>query len=137
MAKLDEFATATRRAAARGAAGPIAVSARYDRRRDRVIVSLDTGLELAFPPSLAEGLQDAAPADLIDVELSPSGIGIHFPKLDAHLYLPALLKGIFGSKAWMAAQLGAAGGRSRSRAKIAAAQANGKRGGRPRKIASR
>jgi Protein of unknown function (DUF2442) len=137
MAKLDEFATATRRAAARGAARPIAVSARYDRRRDRVIVSLNTGLELAFPPHLAEGLQDAAPADLIDVELSPSGIGIHFPKLDAHLYLPALLKGIFGSKAWMAAQLGAAGGRSRSRAKIAAAQANGKRGGRPRKIASR
>ena len=137
MAKLDEFATATRRTAARGAAGPIAIAARYDRRRDRVIVSLDTGLELAFPPHLAEGLQDAAPADLIDVELSPSGIGIHFPKLDAHLYLPALLKGIFGSKAWMAAQLGAAGGRSRSRAKIAAAQANGKRGGRPRKIASR
>jgi len=137
MAKLDEFAAATRRAAERRAAGPIAVSARYDRRRDRIVVSLNSGLELAFPPSLAEGLQDAAPADLSDIAVSPSGFGIHFPKLDAHLYLPALLKGVFGSKAWMAAQLGAAGGRSRSRAKAAAARANGKRGGRPQKAAAR
>lgn len=137
MAKVDEFAVATRRAAERRTAGPFAVSARYDRRRDRVIVSLNSGVELAFPPKLAEGLQDAAPADLTEIEVSPSGFGIHFPKLDAQLYLPALLKGVFGSKRWMAAQLGAAGGRSRSRAKTAAARANGKRGGRPQKTEAR
>jgi hypothetical protein len=58
-------------------------------------------------------------------------------KLDAHLYLPALMQGIFGTKAWMAAQLGASGGRARSAAKAAAARANGKRGGRPRKAAAK
>jgi len=137
MAKLDEFTVATRRAAARRATGPVAVAARYDRRRDRVIVSLNNGLELAFPPHIAQGLELAVPADLTGIELSPSGFGIHFPKLDAHLYLPALLQGVFGSKAWMAAQLGAAGGRVRSAAKAAAARANGKRGGRPRKVAAR
>jgi Protein of unknown function (DUF2442) len=137
MARLDEFTAATRRAAARRATGPIAVAARYDRRRDRVVVSLNNGLELAFPPRIAQGLEHAVPADLTDIELSPSGFGIHFPKLDAHLYLPALLQGVFGSKAWMAAQLGAAGGRVRSAAKSAAARANGKRGGRPRKVAAR
>ena len=136
MAKPDEFAAATRRAVERRATGPFAVAARYDRRRNRVIVSLNTGLELAFPPHIAQGLEHAAAADLTDIELSPSGFGIHFPKLDAHLYLPALLQGVFGSKAWMAAQLGAAGGRARSRAKAAAARANGKRGGRPRKVAA-
>ncbi len=135
MAKIDEFAAATRRAAERRASAPIAVGARYDRRRDRVVVSLDNGLELAFPPQIAQGLEDAAPADLTDIELSPSGFGIHFPKLDAHLYLPALLQGVFGSKAWIAAQLGAAGGSAKSRAKTTAARANGKRGGRPRKAA--
>ena len=135
MAKLDEFTTATRRARQRRATEPIAVAARYDRRRDRVVVSLNTGLELAFSPHIAQGLQHAGPAELTDIELSPSGFGIHFPKLDAHLYLPALLKGVFGSKAWMAAQLGAAGGRVRSAAKSAAARANGNRGGRPRKVA--
>jgi hypothetical protein len=112
--------------------GPIAVAARYDRRRDRIMVSLNNGLELAFPPRIAQGLEHATPACLTEIELSPSGIGIHFPKLDAHLYLPALLQGVFGSKAWMAAQLGAAGD-----AKSAAARENGKRGGRPRKIAAR
>jgi hypothetical protein len=137
MAKTDEFRAATRRAAERRATGPFAVAARYDRRRDRVIVSLNTGLELAFPPRMAQGLEHAVPADLIDIELSPSGFGIHFPKLDAHLYLPALLQGVFGSKAWMAAQPDAAGGRSRSRTKAAAARADGKRGGRPRKVAGK
>jgi uncharacterized protein DUF2442 len=137
MARRDEFTAATRRAAKRRAAGPIAVAARYDRRRDRIIVSLNTGLELAFPPRIAQGLERAAPAELSTIELSPSGFGIHFPKLDAHLYLPALLQGVFGSKAWMAAQLGAAGGLARSLAKTAAARANGRRGGRPRKIAAR
>jgi len=137
MAKLDEFAAATRRAAERRARGPVAVAVRYDRRRDRVVASLNNGLELAFPPRIAQGLEHALPADLADIELSPSGLGIHFPKLDAHLYLPALLQGVFGSKAWMAAQLGAVGGRARSAAKTAAARVNGKRGGRPRKVAVR
>lgn len=137
LAKLDEFTAATRRARQRRATGPIAVAARYDRRRDRVVVSLNTGLELAFPPRIAQGLENASPADLTDIELSSSGFGIHFPKLDAHLYLPALLQGVFGSKAWMAAQLGAEGGRARSAAKTAAARANGKRGGRPRTVAAR
>ncbi len=100
-------------------------------------MSLNNGLELAFPPHIAQGLEKAAPADLADIEISPSGFGVHFPRLDAHLYLPALLQGVFGSKRWMAAQLGAAGGKARSAAKTAAARTNGRRGGRPRKVAGR
>jgi Protein of unknown function (DUF2442) len=137
MAKLDEFTVATRRAAERREKEPVAVAARYDRRRGRIVVGLDTGIELAFPPHIAQGLEAAKPADLTDIEISPSGFGIHFPKLDAHLYLPSLMQGIFGSKAWMAAQLGASGGRARSTAKVEAARINGKRGGRPRKRATR
>jgi hypothetical protein len=137
MVKLDEFAAATRRATARRANEPIATAVRYDRRRDRVVVSLDTGAELAFPPRIAQGLEDATPADLAEVEITPSGFGIHFPRLDADLYLPALLQRVFGSKAWMATQMGAAGGRARTEAKKAAARANGRRGGRPRKTGTR
>jgi len=47
--------------------------------------------------------------------------------------MPALLEGVLGSKSRMAARLGGAGGRVRSRAKAAASRDNGKRGGRPRK----
>jgi hypothetical protein len=112
-----------------------AVSARYDRRTARVVVNLNTGVEIAFPTRMAEGLADAPPADLTEIEISPAGLGLHWPKLDADVYVPALLQGVLGSKGWMAAQLGAAGGKARSRAKVAAARANGRKGGRPRKVA--
>jgi hypothetical protein len=115
------------------AATPRAVEARYDRRRTRVVVSLDNGLELAFPPELAEGLDQAAPADLSEIEISPTGLGLHWPRLDADLYLPGLLSGVFGSPRWMASLMGRMGGQARSDAKSAAARQNGQRGGRPRK----
>ena len=112
-----------------------AVSARYDRRRSRVVVALNTGLELAFPTQLAEGLAGASPENLADIEISPAGLGLHWPRLDADLYVPALLQGVFGSKSWMARQLGAQGGRARTAAKVAASRKNGRKGGRPKKAA--
>jgi len=115
--------------------GPRAVAARYDRRISRVVVRLDSGLELAFPPHLAEGLDQAKPDDLVDIEISPSGLGLHFPKLDADLYLPALLEGALGSRKWMAGLMGKAGGVTKTAAKAAASRQNGKLGGRPRKTA--
>jgi hypothetical protein len=113
-----------------------AVSARYDRRRSRVVVALNTGVELAFPTRLAEGLAGASPEDLADIEISPAGLGLHWPRLDADLYVPALLQGIFGSKSWMARHLGAQGGRARTVAKVAASRENGRKGGRPKKAAT-
>jgi hypothetical protein len=114
---------------------PRAVEARYDRRVSRIVVRLDNGLELAFPPHLAEGLADAKAADLMVIEITPTGLGLHWPRLDADLHLPSLLVGVFGSPAWMAAQLGRSGGQSRSPSKAAAARENGRKGGRPRKVA--
>ena len=108
-----------------------AVSARYNRRSGRVVINLNTGVQIAFPPRLAEGLANASPADLAEIEISPAGLGLHWPKLDADVYVPALLQGVFGSRRWMAAQLGATGGKARSRAKAAAARENGRKGGRP------
>jgi hypothetical protein len=124
----------TRMATAREAG--YAVSARYDRRRSRIVVALSTGVELAFPARLAEGLADASPGDLADIEISPSGLGLHWPRLDADFYVPGLLSGAFGSKRWMARLLGAEGGRSRTAAKTAASREHGRKGGRPRKSAA-
>ena len=129
-----DLAKAEKRMAAKREAGH-AVSARYDRRRSRVVVALNTGVELTFPTQLAEGLADASPDSLAEIEISPAGLGLHWPRLDADLYVPALLQGVFGSKRWMARQLGAEGGRSRTAAKIAASRENGRKGGRPRKVA--
>jgi len=115
------------------ASTPHAIAARYDRRVSRVVVTLSNGLELAFPPHMAEGLADAKPADLAVIEITPAGLGLHWPKLDADLYLPTLLQGVFGSPRWMTGLLGKSGGLARTAAKIAAARENGRKGGRPRK----
>ncbi|MEH6676429.1 DUF2442 domain-containing protein [Phenylobacterium sp.] len=113
---------------------PKAVSARYDRRVSRIVIGLDNGLELAFPPRLAEGLGAATPAELSEIEISPLGDGLHWPRIDVDLHVPGLLNGIFGSKTWMARTLGAAGGRARSAQKARAARENGRKGGRPKTV---
>jgi hypothetical protein len=87
-----EFEAANRRGAAKKAAFPTAVAVRYDRRISRVVISLESGLEIAFAPRDAQGLENAHPADLVDAVISPSGLGVHFPKIDADIYIPGLLK---------------------------------------------
>jgi hypothetical protein len=132
----EDFEAAKARGEAR-LRGPRAESAHYDAGRNRIIVRLTTGVELGFAPCDVEGLQHASADDLKVIEVEGFGLGIHFPKLDADLYVPALLQGVLGSKRWLAAQLGAAGGRARSAIKAAASRENGKRGGRPRKSAAK
>jgi hypothetical protein len=41
-----------------------AVKARFDKRRGRIVVQLSSGLELSFPPRLAQGLENASPEAL-------------------------------------------------------------------------
>ena len=135
MAGPDEYETAQVRAAALRAKEPAAMAARYDGRLRRVVVRLSTGLDVAFAPQDVEGLESATPEQLSAIEITPSGLGLHFPELDADLYLPALLDGYMGSRNWAAARLGEKGGRARSAAKAAASRANGRLGGRPRRTA--
>ncbi len=129
----EVFEAANQRGKAKKAAYPAVVSARYDRRISKVVVSLASGLDLAFSPHDAQGLETARPIDLVDIQISASGLGIHFPKLDADIYMPALIEGFLGSKSWIAAENGSRGGQSVSRSKSAAARQNGRLGGRPRK----
>ncbi|WP_425467208.1 hypothetical protein [Paracoccus gahaiensis] len=80
-------------------------------------------------------LAEAYPAALGDIGIAPSGLALHWPSLDADVYMPSLMQGVFGTKHRMAAQLGAAGGRVTTAAKAAAAWKNGAKGGRSRKQA--
>ena len=96
-------------------------------------MDLNTGVTIMVPMHLIEELSDAAADELGGIEISPAGIELHWPRLDANVYVPSLIQGIYGTKRWMAAQLGAAGGSATSPAKAAAARANGAKGGRPKK----
>ncbi|MFT4113546.1 DUF2442 domain-containing protein [Silvibacterium sp.] len=133
MVKYEEFVRANERAEELSSRVPRAITARYDRRLRRVVVQLSSNLGIFFSPADAEGLEQASPEQLDDIEISPSGYGLHFPKIDADLYLPSLLEGVFGSERWMASRMGMKGGLSTSPAKGNAARENGKKGGRPRK----
>jgi hypothetical protein len=133
MVSRNDIELANERGEQMGREFPHAVSAKYDRASGKVMIELSSKLTLSFAPQDAQGLEDAKPSQLAEIELSPSGFGVHFPKLDADLYIPGLLEGLLGSKKWMAARLGQLGGQSRSRAKKAASRANGMKGGRPRR----
>jgi len=134
MAANIDFDRANKRAKELHAAVPRAIAAHYDRGLRRIVIRLRSRLEVAFSPRDAQGLEDAKPSELDKIEITPSGLGIHFPRLDADIYIPALLEGFLGSEKWMAARLGTAGGKSRSAAKRASSRANGRLGGRPKSV---
>lgn len=130
MAELTaaELAAARERGRVHRATQPHAMSARYDSKSDR-IVELTSGATFAFPPRLVEGLADAAPAHLTEVELLGGGEALHWETLDVDYSVAGLVSGIFGTARWMAARAG----RATSPAKAEAARTNGAKGGRPRK----
>jgi Protein of unknown function (DUF2442) len=115
---------------------PRAAGARYDSATGRVVVDLVNGCSYAFPARLVQDLQGAGDDDLAGVEVDGLGFNLHWPALDADLYVPALVSGIFGTRAWMVSELARVAGRATSPAKAMAARSNGAKGGRPRKLRS-
>ena len=113
------------------ARGPLATAARY--AAGHIRVELNNGCAFEFPVKHAQGLAGAKAADLRTIEIQASGLGLYWPKLDADLYVPGLVKGILGAKQWMA-RIGASGGKATTRAKATAARVNGKLGGASQKI---
>jgi hypothetical protein len=114
---------------------PRALGAHYDQATGRVVLDLANGCTYAFPAQLVQDLQGASHDDLAGVVVDGVGFNLHWPALDADLYVPALVSGIFGTRAWMTRELARIAGRTPSLAKAAAARSNGAKGGRPRKHA--
>lgn len=112
-----------------------ATEAYFDAETRRVVVVFPTDVQISFVPRNVQGLSAATDKQLQEIELSPSGLSLHFPSIDADVYIPALMQNILGSKAWMA-QLGRTGGTVRSERKAESSRENGKRGGRPPKRAA-
>lgn len=130
LARADE---AVARGQVEQASAVRAESAHYDARKKLIVLELSNGSTFSFPPNLAQGLAQAQPADLADIEVTPLGVGLHWPKLNADLTVEGLLLGMFGSRSWMRAHAAKAGS-VKSAAKTRAAQANGAKGGRSRKV---
>ena len=78
-----------------------AIAARYDSEADQVIINFSDGSEFRFSSQLGQGLQNATPEQLAEVEFTPSGQGLHWETLDADLSIPDLLRGVYGNRKWM------------------------------------
>ena len=114
---------------------PRAASARYDPETGRVVVELVNGCTHIFPAELAQELHGADDEALAGVVVDGVGFNLHWPALDADLYVPALVAGVFGTRDWMAREWARLAGSATSPAKAAASRTNGAKGGRPRKQA--
>jgi Protein of unknown function (DUF2442) len=139
MAKIETASTDRERyarARARGKArleDPSAlVDARYDADADSVELRFTGGGSMSIPRAIVPGLERASASKLESVVVSPAGDALLWRSLDVDVYVPGLVERAFGTRLF-AASTGRRGGRRRSKAKVAAAKANGAKGGRPRK----
>lgn len=99
---------------------------------DLLVLKLSDGRRRVIPREDLQGLAGATRRQIAEIEIVGNGTGLHWPALDLDHYVPALLHHVYGTKRWMA-ELGRRGGQATTDAKRAAAQVNGRKGGRPRR----
>jgi len=116
--------------------GPLVTGVRYRRTSRKIEVEYENGVAISVPVILIQELRlagDVSQADLADVQVWAGGRAVYFSRIEVSVWGPGLLKGIFGTKAWMR-ELARGMGSLTSSAKAIAARENGKKGGRPRKL---
>lgn len=128
----ERYARARAQGEARRHDASAVVEAHYDPVGDLIDLKFGGGGSMAIPRTAVPGLQRASASKLASVVVSPAGDALSWPSLDVDVYVPGLVERAFGSRLFAAAT-GRRGGRTRSKAKAAAAKANGAKGGRPRK----
>lgn len=96
-------------------------------------LELRNGAMVTIPVSEISELAEKPATALEAVEVDPTGEGLLWPNLDVGISAPGLLEDFFGYLT--RAKIARAGGKRSSPAKVAAARANGKKGGRKRQTA--
>jgi hypothetical protein len=128
----ERYAQARARGKARAEDASAVVSARYDSDADVIDLRFGGGGSMSIPRKLVPGLEKASETKIASIVVSPAGDALSWPSLNVDVYVPGLVERAFGARLF-AASTGRRGGRRRSKAKAAAARANGAKGGRPRK----
>jgi hypothetical protein len=134
-AVLEQLEAARDRAEESDRTEPRAELARYYAGDGLIHVHLRNGVRVAFAPVALSELRGATPAELAQLGLTPFGDALTCPPLDVDIHLAGLLADLTGLSAWWQREAVRRAGRGRSEAKAAAARANGRKGGRPRKSA--
>ena len=85
---------------------PAARHARYNPVSREIEIELRDGRPRQSPRvsisvDLIQGLRGASDEELSRVKVTPAGTGLHWEDLDVDISVPFLLKGIYGTRAWM------------------------------------
>jgi hypothetical protein len=128
----ERYAQARARGKARVEDPSSVVHARYDSDGDAIYLKFSGGGSMSIPRWIVPGLERAAESKIEAIVVSAAGDALSWPSLDVDIYIPGLVERAFGTRLF-AASTGRRGGRRRTKAKAAAAKANGAKGGRPRK----
>jgi hypothetical protein len=128
----ERYAHARARGKARAEDASAVVTARYDPGADAIDLRFGGGGSMSIPRKLVPGLAKVSEAKIDSIVISPAGDALSWPSLDVDVHVPGLVERAFGTRLF-AASTGRRGGRRRTKAKAAAAKANGAKGGRPRK----
>lgn len=130
-------------AAETGEGGTEALHIRYVQAEAGYRINLSNGVTIGFPARIVEGLEGRGAIELRSVHILPDGDTVEWSRLDLHLSLSRLMAGSFGNLAWnqqLAAQArkeaAAHAGRAKSPRKATSSAANGKKGGRPKKVST-
>jgi hypothetical protein len=76
-------------------------SVSYSASTDTFLLRLEHGVTYGVPRRLLQGLTEADPGALRDVEILGQGTGLYWPVLDVAHSVSGLLAGVFGSAKWM------------------------------------
>lgn len=104
---MDEFVDNTEIQAARVAGQESlnnehrAISVTYDSDNRKLHIMSTLDAELILSVDKLQGLSGASDDDLSEIELSPFGTNLHWPRLDEDFGVHNLFCGVYGSKVWM------------------------------------
>lgn len=128
----ERLARARSRGEAKAADPSAVLYASYDADRDAINLEFRSGGAMTIPRGVVPGLEDGPTMALETICVQPAGDALSWPSLDVDVYVPGLVERAFGTRLFARAT-GQRGGQRRSKAKAAAARANGAKRGRPRK----
>lgn len=108
-----------------------ATAAHFDRKHDAIVLTMRSGAVAIVPRSLIPLASRGDRRLVSDLELSPMGTSLRFPRFDADFAIQGLIRRVFGVN-----EANRIAGAIRSPARAAASRANGRKGGRPKKTAT-
>lgn len=131
-----EYATALTTGRAQAAAELRAHAVRYIPEHDAIEIVTNREGGFLIPRTWIGALQDVPTEELVKLEIWPDGSAIELEERDIHISVDGLLTAVLPAllpDSALAAIFASRGGKATSDAKRSSAQANGRKGGRPRK----